>query len=288
MLEDLHRRRRAQFASPDVALEEGLILEQPPLIAVPYNVLRPIVRDAHIDRLAQLHQAEDVELANVVKGAHRVVTKDWHLMVAEPVVVLLEDAGEARDAQPANVDNARVAHVINIRRGPSAVEQLGEVRARLVVAANKYRQNRRDLLARIILVKILHRAVMHWARHARQIRRVATCLEVAADDYERDARAGALLGLRNRRIDRVERAVAAADDSDVHWWWMACARHATESPRRALCSGFVRPFHPIDAAWTGDDSEGHVAAAAAACAVLLLLLQNDHKNIGRRRREGQH
>lgn len=165
-IKQLARRRRAKRPVVDLGLQEGLLAEERARVAVPRDVLWPVVREEDVERLGELPQPEDLELTHVVDGAHGVVTKGWTLMVALRVVPPVEDAREPADAHTPHLDHTRKAEEEDVRCGPAAVKELVQVRARLVVAADEDGQHRRYLLAGVVLVEGLHRAVLGRARHA--------------------------------------------------------------------------------------------------------------------------
>jgi hypothetical protein len=62
---------------------------------------------------------------------------------------------------------------------PTPQRKLLQVTRCLMVAANKYRQTRRDSFSRIILGKIAQGAILGWAFHTVQVRLIANTLKIA-------------------------------------------------------------------------------------------------------------
>ena len=138
------------------------------------------MREDDVDGLLEEGEAEDVDLADVVRAALAAVVVRRPLVVAELVVRAVEDAGQAGQPQAADVDDARVAEVVDVVGHPPAVVELPEVVASLVVAANEDGQERRLLHARVVLVKARHVLVLVRAGHALQVSFVTEALCVCA------------------------------------------------------------------------------------------------------------
>ena len=88
------------------------------------------------EKCTHLEQAVHFEIAHVIRAAHARLVVRRALVVSRGVVRGVVDAANAADARAAKVDDAGMAEVVNVGRGPAAVVQLPEVICRLVVAAN--------------------------------------------------------------------------------------------------------------------------------------------------------
>ena len=135
--------------------------------------------------------------------------------MARVVVALVIDAAQPADAHAAHVDHASEAEEVDIGCSPPTIRDLAEVAASLMVATDKDGEHGRDLLARVVLVEGVHRAVLGRARQPGEVGWVSHRLEVSADEQNVHLDAMLLLCQRQRCIDVVEFAMAAALNSDL-------------------------------------------------------------------------
>ena len=82
-----------------------------------------------------------------------------------PEVVGFENTGQPSDTYTANVDHSSTAEVVNVGRDPSTVEKFLQIVRCFMVAADENGQNRRDFLARVVLVERPHLFVLVWDSH---------------------------------------------------------------------------------------------------------------------------
>mmetsp|Transcript_19858 Transcript_19858/g.65659 ORF Transcript_19858/g.65659 Transcript_19858/m.65659 type:complete len:393 (-) Transcript_19858:193-1371(-) len=167
VLEQLLAGGRAEGAVPHLVAQKGLFAEQRVCVAHRGDVGGPVVREEDVHRQAELEQPEHLDLSDVVRGPHVRVGVGRRLAVAGVVVAPVVDAAQPSDADASHRHHARVPEEVDVGRDPAAVVELPEVGGRLVVAADEDREDGRTLLARVVPVKVLHRAVLCWACHRR-------------------------------------------------------------------------------------------------------------------------
>lgn len=118
------------------------------------NVIRPIVGEHNVNRgRRQLTESENFKFSYRVHAAHRIISVRSDFKMSFLVIVSTINARDTCDANPIDLDNSRIAKIINIWSNPPAVSQLLEMIRSFVVASNEYCQNGCDSFALMISEK---------------------------------------------------------------------------------------------------------------------------------------
>lgn len=110
----------------------------------------PVMRDANVHGPTQVLHAPHVQHAHMVDTAFRVLGVGRGFVASLGVVVVLEDPRDSGNAETVDVDDTRVAHVVNVLGHPTAVGEFLEKGGRLVIATDEDGQDGGDLFPAVV------------------------------------------------------------------------------------------------------------------------------------------
>lgn len=134
-----------------------------------FDPLWPIMGETDVDLGAHLQQLADIQLPDMVDGRN-VISVVWQsFVVGLPVVVTLPDARHPRDSERSKADDVGCTHEVDVGGHPTAVIELGEVIARLMVATDEQCQIGSNTATTVVLMKIADLLELVWNRETSRI-----------------------------------------------------------------------------------------------------------------------